>query len=109
MALLRHGDYVARITYDPESESFFGEVINTRDVITFYGTGIEELKREFATSVEVYLDLCREKGLEPSRPYSGKFNLRLDPQAHAEVAAAPSGEVSRLGAPNTNDVGKDFV
>lgn len=98
MSLLRHGDHVARVTYDPESESFFGEVINTRDVITFYGAGIEELKRELARSVEEYLAMCREKGLEPSKPYSGRFNLRLDPQTHAEVAAAAAARGKSMNA-----------
>ena len=34
MTLMRHGEYVARVTYDEEIDSFFGEVINTSDVIT---------------------------------------------------------------------------
>ena len=74
MTLMRHGDYVARVTYDEEIDSFFGEVINTSDVITFYGRSVEELKREMATSIEVLLEACRAKGVEPSRPYSGRFN-----------------------------------
>ena len=37
MTLMRHGDYIARVTYDEEIDSFFGEVISTSDVITFYG------------------------------------------------------------------------
>jgi predicted HicB family RNase H-like nuclease len=85
---MRHSDYVARITYDEEIDSFFGEVINTSDVITFYGHSIEELRREMASSIEAHLEACRIKGVEPSRPYSGKFNLRLSPDDHARVAAA---------------------
>jgi predicted HicB family RNase H-like nuclease len=27
-----------------------------------------------------------EEGTEPERPYSGKFNLRLSPELHKEVA-----------------------
>lgn len=88
MTVMRHGDYVARITYDEEIDSFFGEVINTSDVITFYGQSIEELRREMAISIEAHLEACRIKGVEPSRPYSGKFNLRLSPADHARVAAA---------------------
>jgi predicted HicB family RNase H-like nuclease len=88
MTVMRHGDYVAQITYDEEIDSFFGEVINTSDVITFYGQSIEELRREMAISIEAHLEACRTKGIEPSRPYSGKFNLRLSPDDHARVAAA---------------------
>jgi predicted HicB family RNase H-like nuclease len=98
MTLMRHGDYVARIAYDEEIDSFFGEVINTSDVITFYGRSVEELKREMATSIEVHLEACRAKGVEPSRPYSGKFNVRLSPDEHARVAAAASATGKSMNA-----------
>ena len=88
MTLMRHGDYIARVTYDEEIDGFFGEVVNTSDVITFYGRSVEELKREMATSIEVHLEACRAKGVAPSRPYSGKFNLRLSPAQHAQIAGA---------------------
>lgn len=88
MTLMRHGDYIARVVYDETIDAFFGEVINTSDVITFYGRSVEELRREMAESIEAHLDACRAKGVEPSRPYSGRFNLRLPPDEHARVAAA---------------------
>jgi predicted HicB family RNase H-like nuclease len=95
---MRHGDYVARITYDEEIDSFFGEVINTSDVITFYGHSIEELRREMALSIGAHLEACRIKGVEPSRPYSGKFNLRLSPDDHARVAAAAAAAGKSMNA-----------
>ena len=88
MTLMRHGDYIARVTYDEAIDSFFGEVINTSDVITFYGRSVEDLHQEMANSIEAHLEACRAKGMEPSRPYSGKFNVRLAPEEHARVAAA---------------------
>ncbi|MDW9701716.1 toxin-antitoxin system HicB family antitoxin [Sinorhizobium meliloti] len=38
--------------------------------------------------------MCREKGIEPRRKFSGKFNVRLDPEDHAAavVAAAAAGK-----------------
>ena len=98
MNLMRHGDYVARITYDEEIDSFFGEVINTSDVITFYGQSVEELKREVATSIEVHLEACRAKGVEPSRPYSGRFNIRLSPDEHARIAGAAAASGKSMNA-----------
>lgn len=98
MDLMRHGDYVARIAYDEEIDSFFGEVINTSDVITFYGRSVEELKREMATSIAVHLEACRAKGVEPGRPYSGRFNVRLSPDEHARVAAAASATGKSMNA-----------
>ncbi len=98
MNLMCRGDYAARIAYDEEIDSFFGEVINTSDVITFYGRSVEELKREMATSIEVLLEACRAKGAEPSRPYSGKFNVRLSPAEHARIAGAAAAAGKSMNA-----------
>jgi predicted HicB family RNase H-like nuclease len=85
---MRHGDYVARVEYDPETAKFFGRVVNTADVITFYGASVEDLQRELATSIEAHEAFCREQGIAPSKPYSGKFNVRMAPDQHAKVSAA---------------------
>ncbi|HNU92863.1 MAG TPA: type II toxin-antitoxin system HicB family antitoxin, partial [Spirochaetota bacterium] len=31
---------------------------------------------------------CKEEGVEPEKPYSGKFNLRISPELHREAAIA---------------------
>lgn len=88
MDLMRHGEYIARIGYDEDVDSFFGEVINIRDVVTFYGRSVEELKQEFAVSIEAYLDLCREEGAPPAEPRSDTFSLGLDPDTRAKLVHA---------------------
>jgi predicted HicB family RNase H-like nuclease len=88
MDLLKHGDFLARVEYDDDIETFHGRVVNTRNVITFYGETVADLKREFATSVEVYLEVCAEKGITPERPYSGEFRARIGPEIHSAVAGA---------------------
>ena len=71
-------------------DSFFGEVINTSDVITFYGRSVDDMKREMATSIEAHLEACRTRGLEPGRPYSGRFNVRLSlPSTHVSPVRRP--------------------
>jgi len=44
------------------------------------------LRKEGQISLKVFLDMCREDGVEPRKAYSGKFNLRVSPQLHAEIA-----------------------
>ena len=98
MSLIRHGDYLARVVYDEDEDAFFGEVINTADVITFYGRSVDELHREMAASIEALLEACQAKGIEPSRPYSGRFNVRLSPDEHARVAAAAAATGKSMNA-----------
>lgn len=39
-------------------------------------------------SVEDYLAFCKDRGEEPDRPFSGKFNLRIPPNLHAKLSIA---------------------
>ncbi|MDR0402587.1 MAG: type II toxin-antitoxin system HicB family antitoxin [Treponema sp.] len=45
---------------------------------------VERLR--FRDSIEDYLAWCKEEGVEPEKPYSGKFNLRLPPELHKKMA-----------------------
>jgi len=80
--------YIGQIDYDDEADIFHGEVLNTRDVITFQGRSAEELRAALADSVEEYLAFCAELGKSPDKPFSGQFRVRLDPTLHRDVAVA---------------------
>lgn len=80
--------YIGDVEYDDRAKLFHGEVVNTRDVITFQGTSVAELEHAFHESVDDYVSWCEEEGIPPEKPYSGKFNLRLSPELHRELAIA---------------------
>ena len=82
---MKHKDYIGQVTFDEESDIFHGEVINTRDVITFQGATVQEIKKAFIDSVEDYLDFCKERGESPDKPFSGKFNVRIPPELHQKA------------------------
>ena len=67
---------------------FMERLSNTRDVITFQGKTVDEIETAFNESVDEYLVWCKEEGVKPEKPYSGKFNLRLSPELHREIAIA---------------------
>lgn len=95
MTTLEYKGYVGSVTFDAEAEILHGTVVNTRDVITFQGQSVEEIKAAFVDSVEDYLEFCAELGREPEKPMSGKFNVRITPLLHAQaVAAAASLSIS---------------
>ncbi|WP_460450180.1 type II toxin-antitoxin system HicB family antitoxin [Alsobacter sp. SYSU BS001988] len=69
--------------------------MNLRDVITFAGRSVVELKKALEDSVEDYLSFCKERGEEPEKPYSGQFVVRVEPPVHrAAVTAAKRAGVS---------------
>jgi len=81
----------AVVSFDPDVGMFRGEFLGLSGGADFYADSVEALKREGKQSLDVYLDMCRARNIEPFRNYSGKFNVRLTPEQHqAAVAAAAS-------------------
>lgn len=78
--------YHARVEYDPELDCFRGEILGLNGGADFYGQNPAELRAEFRQSLDIYLAVCREKGLPPRKVYSGKFNLRIPPALHERLA-----------------------
>jgi predicted HicB family RNase H-like nuclease len=79
-----HG-YVARIEFDEDTDTFHGEVINLRDVVTFEGKSVTQLRKAMRESVEEYLAFCQERGEEPEKPFSGRILVRVDPTLHRAI------------------------
>jgi predicted HicB family RNase H-like nuclease len=92
--MMEYKGYIGHVEFDDDAEIFHGEVINTRDVITFQGKTVEEIKQAFRDSVEDYLEYCAKLGQQPEKPFTGKFMLRIPPDLHRKifVAAKQSGE-----------------
>jgi predicted HicB family RNase H-like nuclease len=86
--MMEYKGYLARTEFDDEANIFHGEVINIRDVITFQGKSVGELRRAFEDSVEDYLAFCAERGEEPDKPFSGRFTVRLSPEQHRKIILA---------------------
>lgn len=92
--MMQYKGYSGRVEYDDVAEIFHGEVIGLRDVITFQGKTVDEIKQAFRESVDDYLDFCAQLDQAPEKPFTGKFMLRLPPDLHRKVymAAKKSGE-----------------
>ena len=88
MNTMTYKGYQAVVSFDEDADIFHGEVVDLRDVITFQGKSVRELKKEFAASVDDYLAYCQERGEEPEKPFSGQFVVRIEPPVHRAVATA---------------------
>lgn len=95
---MRYKGYEGSISYDDEAEIFHGEVINTRDVITFQGTSVKELKKAFKESIDDYLEFCADRGEEPEKPFSGNIVIRIDPELHKKLAIQAKKKKKSLNA-----------
>ena len=66
---MTYGAYVAELMFDEDADHFRGRVTNLeRDGLDFCGRSVDELREEFATSVQIYEESCRAAGREPETP-----------------------------------------
>ncbi|MGI1985728.1 type II toxin-antitoxin system HicB family antitoxin [Shewanella glacialipiscicola] len=75
----------AFIDYDPDAETFRGEFVGLNGGADFYGESIAQLETEGAKSLSVFLEMCKERDIEPYKNFSGKFNVRISPEVHARL------------------------
>ncbi len=83
--MMRYKGYTGRVEYDDEAKIFHGEVLDTKDLITFQGSSVEEIENAFKDSIDDYLEFCRERKEKPDKPFSGKFVLRISSELHHKL------------------------
>lgn len=83
--MMTYKGYSATIEFDDIAGIFHGEVIDTKDVITFQGTSAKELKKAFKDSVDDYLEFCKNREVKPDKPFSGKFIVRIPKELHRDI------------------------
>lgn len=83
--ILEHAGAKAHIVFDPEIEMFRGEILGLSGSADFYASDIKSLKAEMEKSLSLYLDLCRERKIEPYKVYNGKIAFRTKSELHQKL------------------------
>lgn len=94
MNIMNHKGYTAKIEFDERDNIFVGRVLGLHAMISFHGETVAELRSAFETAIEEFLQDCKEQGIRPEKPASGKLMLRVPPEVHgaALVAAQAAGK-----------------
>lgn len=92
MNIMTVDGFHAKIEYNEELDMFRGEILGLNGGADFYGKNPKALRAEFKKSLQVFLEICKEKGIEPRKHYSGKFNLRIPAELHEKLAIAAQAE-----------------
>ncbi len=88
--MLKYKGYAAKVGLDDDAGVLHGEVIGTRDVITFRADSVETVIAEFHASVDDYLDFCAERGETPEKPLNGQFLVRERRNCTAASTSPPT-------------------
>ena len=94
---MQYKGYFATVEYDDSVGLLHGSVVSSGGypVANCEAADVDTLRNEVRRSVDEYLAVCEERGIQPQPPFSGKLNVRLGPELHSRVAAiAAQGGVS---------------
>jgi predicted HicB family RNase H-like nuclease len=97
--MMKYKGYMGIVRFDDEAELFVGHVLNIRDVITFEGRTVDDLRKSFQESVDFYLACCKADGVKPEKPFSGTIIVRTKPEIHRALsilAEAKGKSVNRM-------------
>lgn len=81
-------NHKAVITLDEELGMFRGEFIELNGGADFYAESLSALMEEGARSLVEFIAVCKERGVDPFRKFSGQVPLRMPKDLHAAAAVA---------------------
>ena len=84
--LLRYKGFMGTAEMSEEDDVFFGKVIGIRDLISYEGATVKELKKDFKGAVDDYIDLCKRHNKPIQKSMTGNFNVRINPELHQLVS-----------------------
>ena len=86
--MMKYKGYLGSVNYSDDDEIFFGKVEFIRSLISYEGYDVASLRESLYEAVEDYLTMCKERGIEPEKPFKGSFNVRPGTDLHRRAALA---------------------
>ena len=86
--MLVYKGFAAVVEVNEEDGLLYGHVIGAHGGATFHAETVAQAKVEFAKSVDIYLDFCKDLGKERDRSFSGTFTMHVPPALHRTLAIA---------------------
>lgn len=89
MGLLKYKGYSGSVEFSAEDNCLFGKVQGLHKATILYeGNSVDELRKDFEEGIDSYLEGCKERGVQPEKPYSGKLIVRMSSELHSRIADA---------------------
>lgn len=82
MGILKHRDYEGTAELDTDRMVCRGKILFIDDLVTYEATMPAELRKEFESAVDDYIETCATLGREAKKPLKGQFNVRIPPELH---------------------------
>lgn len=81
--IMKYKGYWAEIKYSDKDECFCGKIEGLKNsLISFEGTTVKELKKDFKEAIDDYLQVCKQTNTDPEKQCKGSLNVRLGVDLH---------------------------
>lgn len=88
MGYMKYKGYTGSVEFSEDDDCLFGKVQGLHGtLISYEGSTVNEIRRDFEGAIDDYLESCAERGIEPAKPYSGRLVVRMASDLHSRVAA----------------------
>lgn len=85
MNILEYEGYSGSAEISVEDNCLHGKILFIRDLVAYQASTPDDLKKEFISAVDDYIQTCREYGKAPDKPCKGSFNIRISPELHRKA------------------------
>lgn len=98
MNKLKYKDYQGSVEFDADRMVLRGKILFVADLVTYEAPSAQGLQDEFEAAVDDYLETCKALGRAPQKPFSGVFNVRIEPDCHKALAQIAADDGRTLNA-----------
>jgi len=63
--MMEYKNYYGSVHYNDEDKLFYGKLEFIQPLVTYEGTDVHGLRKDFEGAVDDYLELCKEEKIEP--------------------------------------------
>lgn len=85
MEMFTYQGYQGSVETSIEDDVLHGKILFINDLITYEATTIKKLRQEFELAVDDYLKTCKQRNIEPNKPMTGQFNVRVGELLHKQA------------------------
>ncbi|MBQ7668338.1 MAG: type II toxin-antitoxin system HicB family antitoxin [Clostridia bacterium] len=84
--VMEYKGYWAEIKYDDDTGCFYGIIEGLKnDSISFEGDTVKDLREDFESAIDDYINFCKETNTEPEKQCKGSLNVRLGVDLHTKA------------------------
>ncbi|MBQ7573822.1 MAG: type II toxin-antitoxin system HicB family antitoxin [Clostridia bacterium] len=90
--IMEYKGYYGSVNYSQADDVLHGKLLGIKSLVSYEGSSIKELKEDFEFAVDDYLQMCKDEGMEPEKPFDTEIILKLDPEVWLKASMAASSE-----------------